>query len=145
MGLDITAYSRMVPLECDSESCDHVCPYVNPDFPEQADGVSDQCYGKTLQSQVHAFRAGSYSGYNWWRDELANMARGSAAFQELIEFSDCEGTIGPRTSRKLAADFARFQERADARKDDSTMFTEKYRLWRKAFDIAADGGFVRFR
>jgi hypothetical protein len=146
MGLDITAYSRMERVDCDSRDCEldgHVNPYINPDFPEQANGVSG-CYRKTPASKEHGFRAGSYGGYNWWRDELAQMVSGLSAFSEMIMFSDCEGTIGPNTSRKLAADFGIFQELADARKDDDTMFTAKYQEWRKAFEIAQDGGFVRF-
>jgi hypothetical protein len=135
-------------IRCDStypcETDEHVQPYINPDFPDQADGVSG-CYQKTAQSQEVDFRAGSYSGYNWWREELETMARGSFAFADMIHFSDCEGTIGPVTSAKLARDFAKFQPQANARAEDGTMFTAKYNLWRKAFETASDNGFVRFR
>lgn len=154
MGLDITAYSRMAPCalhhrtEADETEAawdmGHVLPYINPDFPEHAEHVQG-CYQKTAISIEHGFRAGSYSGYNWWRDELAAMVpKGSRAFEELINFSDCEGTIGPNISRKLAADFARFQKHADQRQGDGTMFTAKYAEWRKAFEIASDEGFVWF-
>ena len=57
-------------------------------------------------------------------NELATLAgyagaddaweRTDGPFWELINFSDCEGVIGPKTSAKLAGDFAAFQEKADA-------------------------------
>lgn len=68
-------------------------------------------------------RAGSYSGYNSWRNDLA-LAAGyeggveevwgmgdqlyqpdSPPFLELINFSDAEGVIGPDISKKLYNDF----------------------------------------
>ena len=113
------------------------------------------------------FRAGSYSGYNHWREKLAEIAgypsietdrfgsglkemrhdagareAGSGPFYELIWFSDCEGIIGPITSAKLARDFADFQAKADAVEDD--YWREKYGKWRQAFEMAAEEGAVDF-
>jgi hypothetical protein len=144
MGLDISAYSRVVPITGEMmDAWRHPEVYVNPDFKERADGLENGIYRRLEGSKEHNFRAGSYSGYNWWRDELANMAR-PPAFEELVNFSDCEGTIGHLTSAKLAADFAAHQEKADARRDDGTMFYQKYCDWRKACEIASDNGFLSF-
>lgn len=154
MGLDITAYSRMTRVGCAEDDCypaPHVRVYINPDFPTRADDLQDGCY--TFDEEFD-FRAGSYSGYNNWRDALARFAGYESAracfdgshdadpFGALICFSDCEGAIGAATSAKLAADFAAFQDKADASDDD--WFREKYADWRKAFEMAADGGAVCF-
>jgi hypothetical protein len=144
MGLDITACSKMRPVQCDSEDCWHERVYVNPDFVSHADGLKSGCYEKTPGSETISFRAGSYSGYNWWRNELDCLTDSPGAFEKLVYFSDCEGVIGPRTSRELAVDFDRFHGLALKRKGDGTMFYEKYKDWRKAFKLDSNGGFVRF-
>lgn len=110
------------------------------------------------------FRAGSYSGYNWWRKQLSQCAlemepdevwEGGAAdgapFVELIDFPDNEGVIGPETSAKLLADFeeheARVLEVAKSRiKEQSELeyFTEIYGEFKAAFGLAAANGFVMF-
>jgi len=109
--------------------------------------------------------AGSYGGYNRWREQLAELAgypagdyeqygrtyqshcvpcwNGEAGpFSELINFSDCEGVIGASVSAKLAKDFADFQPKADAHEDDR--FRMKYAEWRQAFEMASDSGAVDF-
>ena len=60
----------------------------------------------------------------------------------MINFSDCEGVIGPKTSAKLAKDFAEFQAQADAHPDD--WFRDLYTTWRRAFELASDDGAVGF-
>ncbi len=137
--------------------------YVNNDFPGREEGIEDRAI-YVSEHEGHSFRAGSYGWYNRWRDELAQLAgyqQGSyeqydrnwdsyaatvwqgaiGPFSELINFSDCEGVIGPVVSAKLAKDFAAFDERAAA---VGGQFYEKYQEWRKAFDMAADGGAVSF-
>lgn len=174
MGLDITAYSKIqkldVPVDDDGEPLDWsgnmfvVC--VNDDFgPERWAGLVDRgVYG---YEEVHSFRAGSYGGYNAWRDELARIAgyplaqyesfgmqRESHAahawkhpnsplpFIELVNFSDCEGVLCAAVAAKLAKDFSEWDERMAA----STVpwFKERYDEWRKALELAADGGCVCF-
>lgn len=151
----------------DSESgqfvdCDLVA-YVNPDFPGRNDGVEDgQAYDAEDQ---FGFRAGGYGWYNHWRDELAKISgwpKGSyeqygkewesyaasawkatsGPFWEIINFSDCEGVIGPETSKKLFEDFTAFDEAA--KHSNYPNFYQIYRDFRKAFEMAADGGAVRF-
>ena len=66
-------------------------------------------------------------------------------FFELINFSDCEGSIGPVVSAKLARDFAEFDERARSLNDEGRHFYRLYKSWTTAFQMASDGGMVDFR
>lgn len=164
MGLDIVAYNKLVkqdvvfnahgqaflaknsaPLEEPYFDC-----HINPDFPGREDTLEDKAvyfYG----SQTH-FRAGSYSYYNAWRAWLAQVAGyGSEAaafkatqgpFWELINFSDCEGVIGPKHCVKLLADFERFH--ALIKPIPGTDWHRAYGNWLKAFRHAADGGAIEF-
>lgn len=168
MGLDITAYSGLSKLNAhkndDGEAVDNATgetlhwdaycsPYVNPDFPDRAVSLEvDGIYG---YEDSFGFRAGSYGGYNQWRDMLARMAgyAGGAQgawdseggpFWELINFSDCEGSIDATVSAKLAADFAEFQPKAEAFAAANSYFLELYATWRRAFEMAAQGGMVDF-
>lgn len=170
MGLDITAYSRLEYIETmdvqawedkyywhedempfKTATAHHWEPvYTDRAVPIVEDGVYK------INGEKFDFRAGSYTGYNRWREQLSFMATGlnprtiwnapdryaSKPFVELINFSDCEGIIGSQVAAKLAADFAAYQEQADRHSDD--YFREKYAAWRKAFELAADGGMVEF-
>lgn len=160
MGLDISAYSKLKFVKCeDGDDCwpKHERLYPNPDFPAQADGLKEGCYERDADGGEIDFRAGSYSGYSAWRDSLAHFAgfpgvrswteetlkeNAGKPFIELLYFSDCEGTIGPKTSAKLAADFAAHEKRAE--KEMDTYEFDKYQDWKRAFEIAADGGAVCF-
>lgn len=178
MGLDITAYSGITKLEAVfDEDGEPINPetrepvdydlwvYANHDFPGRADGVEDRALYKADGS--FGFHAGSYSGYNRWRDELARLAgypEGTVTsygadrkthcaacwdgqegpFSELINFSDCKGVIGPAVSAKLAKDFAEFQKKADIFGWENLWFKDLYNQWRKAFEMAANNGAVKF-
>lgn len=179
MGLDITWYRRLTKA-APGEGIDPKYPddydyangykrlYKNNSFPGRADEIEDRAIYRAEESD--GFRAGSYSGYNTWRDQLAELSGAYAEtmpspgeyaygrmsfaagawrdevtegpFYELLNFSDCEGVIGAAVSAKLARDFAALQEKADAHPDE--YFRAKYREWRKAFEMAADGGAVEF-
>ena len=159
MGLDITAYRKIIRIEL-PEGTE---PYnyraftacLNGDFPGRADDITDGAV--YLKSEEFHFRAGSYSGYGEWRRRLAGLAgyvdpeavwNGGVAtgpFFELINFSDCEGIIGTSVSAKLAKDFADHEHAAlGVDGPDSEWFVAKYAEWKKAFEIAADGGCVDF-
>lgn len=137
--------------------------YANPDFPGREEGVEQRGY-YIAESGTHEFRA-AYSSYSRLRDELAKLAGWPAGeyeqygkkwpthceqcwageegpFSELINFSDCEGTIGPVVSKKLAADFGQFQAKADEHPDER--FREFYNAMREAFENAAQNGCVTF-
>ncbi|WP_414616619.1 hypothetical protein [Stenotrophomonas muris] len=172
MGLDIT-WHRCLSKASGNEGFDEhgeirwadgwVQFYVNPDFPGRADEIVDRAAYRSAESD--GFRAGSYGGYNQWREQLAVLAGYPAAqyekwgrsqdshcvacwngatgpFSELINFSDCEGVIGTSVSSKLARDFAEHQSKADAHPDER--FRERYALWRRAFEKASDRGCVYF-
>lgn len=179
MGLDITAYRKLTKIDAvfdeDGEPIDPATrepldyedydlkAYINPDFPGRADEIIDRAvYAAEDSLGLHA---GSYSGYNRWREQLAILAGyksgkyeqygrnyeshcvpcwngATGPFSELINFSDCEGVIGASVSAKLAKDFAEFQGAADAHEDER--FRTKYAEWRAAFEMAADGGAVQF-
>lgn len=182
MGLDITAYRKLTKLDvvfnADGEPIDPETRvpldhykqfYVNDSFPGRNGSIEHKAVYTYEDS--HGFNAGSYSGYNYWREKLAElvdypaveyesmkgyapsrrMRRDAAAwkglcegrpFVELVNFSDCEGVIGSEVSAKLAKDFSDFDERAKATGDAD--FYDHYLEWRKAFEMAADNGAVAF-
>jgi hypothetical protein len=130
-------------------------------------GTRTGLYTRAKGSRSHEFRAGSYSGYGWWRDQLAHFAHNvpaeeiwhnprryrGGAFVELIDFSDCEGHFGALVSAKLCADFVEHARKA--RPFSLTLNTaeepnvgaywlEVYRDFARAFKLAADGGALKF-
>lgn len=183
MGLDITAYRQLKACEKPAGADEGDYDYdrffearPNPAFPGRDDGLVSKWFefDQTRDGRF-GFNAGSYSGYNDWREWLATLAgypvalihtehrpprqlhsagaweASSGPFWELINFADNEGTIGPVVSAKLAKDFAEWQERADAACAAMTQageagawFHQRYCDWRKAFEMAADGGAVDF-
>lgn len=180
MGLDITAYSMLKRLPEKEqeriraiENCEIEGEYNWTEIhnlwqgafgAEAGDGLKPGYYAETFESRKHTFRAGSYSGYNHWRDFLSVCMFGVPAvvvwanesefvdlpFYELIRFSDCEGTIGPATSAKLAADFEAYAKhaaefaKAKLCDDESEWWLSRYADWQKAFALASDGGAVNF-
>lgn len=163
MGLDITAYQNLQAVrELTHEERDWggvkdddslvTLWHFNSDFPDHEEGLPK--YTAFTAENEFGFRAGSYSGYNHWRDELAKLAGHESdkaawkngadgkPFYELINFADNEGVIGPKIAAKLAKDFADNQAKADAHEDE--YFRERYGYWRKAFEMAAQNGAVEF-
>jgi hypothetical protein len=163
MGLDISAFKGLVDTgrkydpEDDYNWQIERGLYINPDFPHRADEFNGvNLY--SFEGEIH-FHAGSYSGYSHWRAELANLAGYNAnyhdpnwavpesgPFVELVNFSDCEGTLGTAVCKKLAKDFADFQDTVDAMPNamDNEYFKQLYTEWREAFEYASDGGAVCF-
>lgn len=168
MGLDISVYQKLVAapnatLDEDGYPDDDkfvvidkgTIDWTEDHWPGRTNGITAGVYAFTERA---GFRAGSYSGYNRWRAWLARVsghgtpdavwsaAKPTGPFVELINFADNEGIIGPVVSAKLAKDFAENEDRivAMADADDDTYNIEMYRQWRKAFEMAADGGCVNF-
>lgn len=158
MGLDISAYetARHEPgMTADAaEKYDWVWRLYNDDsFADRGDGLADGFY-KLAGDELH-FRAGSYSGYNNWREKLCAVALDATTitvwhaapafagrpFVELVNFTDCDGFTGPKTSEKLARDFESWAGKVPAL---GVEFLRLYRLFQTAFEIAAGGGVVRF-
>jgi hypothetical protein len=183
MGLDITAFGELSPAP-DAELDEDGCPLefdrfvllehdlirsTEENFPGRTAGTKPGVYSFRQSSE---FRAGSYGGYNEWRDRLARMAHGKSAervwenerwwkifgskifgvrirrpgpFVELIYFPDNEGLIGPLVATKLAKDFAGFEKRAEAFStsiSDGADWLDRYHDWKRAFEIASDNGAV---
>lgn len=171
MGLDVTAYSKLKesrPLtaeESDTGLGDgEEYFYANPDFPKHFEGLKENTVYEYGDSDGD-FSMG-YMSYGFWRDQLAQLAGYKATsggrhgdtmqhsqtvwegaegpFSDLINFSDCEGTIGPVVAARIAKDFAEWDERAKQFPDTTGRFYTKYKSLRAAFDLAADGGAVKF-
>ena len=166
MGLDITAVknARLVgkmPVEKFEEKLFPGCrliyvyaDYVNDGFMAAKDLSPDSVYE---YEDSFEFRAGSYGGYNDWREALSmfaynvppsvvwknNDAYKDKPFYRLINFSDCEGIIGPEECKKLDKNFRDYQE-AFSNSSANEWHKEKYNEWLKAFGLAADNGFVEF-
>jgi hypothetical protein len=176
MGLDISAYSDVTVIglnaEYDEEDI-HNYAFLNPDFPHsypvEWQGGSYVTWSTTPGTDSHSFRAGSYSGYGLFRSTLAQMVligdtydrdyewnliqnHSDKDFYELVDFSDCEGTmIGPVT-RKLYYDFVNNREKyvkfVTETKPfpawEADYFIERYDNFTKAFDLARNSGLVSF-
>ena len=184
MGLDITAYSHLKhigrhekdPARNEGEPggmddwCyydNHVEAYAYDTFPASyrglptlwtADGlVHGGCYEITEQTETHGFRAGSYGGYNAWRQNLANQFNPAPRklddglryltepdpakpFYELIWFADNEGCIGPEAAKDLLADFRKHASAYVPYFEQGDTYTD----WTRAFELAANGGLVYF-
>jgi hypothetical protein len=169
MGLDITAYKKIVRTDILVDNYDynemenHTIFTIYPEYKKVALGINNK-YAYTFEDELD-FHAGSYTGYNQWREWLARIAGYSESsyvehgnivisraascwngekgpFKELIDFSDCEGTIDWKVSRKLVRDFKKFKNRADA--EPNSYYCEKYMGWMEIFEFASDGGAVAF-
>lgn len=169
-GLDVTAYERLalVPspqFDSDGEPQGPNQVKLAPvEFTERFAGLTA---GNVYRFEsAFDFRAGSYSGYNYWRNELAKLAgneqtpyksfngktelRYDAAvwknkkgpFWELIDFSDAEGVIGPVVCKRVYKDFLQFREVASKHPDE--YFRESYKDWMKAFSMCANDGAIVF-
>lgn len=164
MGLDIQTYSEVTRLGDITEACrDGECGHDLHiwEQPHYAERMAPLTEGAYVGDAGPSFRAGSYGGYNWWREQLARLigqtpdaiwsnpdAHKDTPFVELIDFSDCDGQIGPDAARELAKDFAEWEERAMEFKTDDPdaddYWRGRYKLFKEAFEQAAEGGVVVF-
>lgn len=177
MGLDITAYSnlRYIGRHAGDEDQEHgynaevthTEGYSYSDFPHALVGpykvaqsadvdsfITVGCFEITEKTETHGFRAGSYSGYNRWRDELRMAFNPDTAvevpFHKLICFADNEGTLLTSACRDLLVDFETHREqwrdhlvsRFDA--PQTKHYAELYEDWAHAFKLAAECGLVDF-
>lgn len=167
MGLDITAYSQLSPDTTVTEDTDYDGSFTrfwhNADFPKHYQGLMEGQAYRFVDS--FGFSAGSYGSYGAWRNELAQLAgygqdqlfenevpdghfyteaavdSHGGPFFELINFSDCEGSIGPIVAAKLLHDFETYDAVAKNHQDG---FYDKYVKWKRAFELAANNGAVSF-
>jgi hypothetical protein len=129
-------------------------------------GLEVGLYQASNKSNEFDFHAGSYGTYNWFRRNLSTAIFGVSSediwlkseayegrpFFELIEFSDCDGVIGPEVSKKLHEDFETHRSSMikyclDNFIDDDHSYEYTmgvYDNFSKAFKIASNGGLVLF-
>ena len=119
-------------------------------------GLDIAVYSKTYE---YGFRAGSYSGFGQWREELALMIgivlhdmkgfTGSkdwdeeTPFIELLNHSDCDGGLYSDECKELLKDFEKWMPEAKKKsegmsKDDGEWFIKKYNDWLEAVSMVAD-------
>ena len=126
MGLDICAYSNIMkqPEPEVQKVVGKLLASLGEEILEVSE-VTDRChdleegvYLDTFDTVQHHFRAGSYSGYNGFRNRLSKALLGveasavwedPATFEgrpgyEMIDFSDCEGVISSSVADKLRQD-----------------------------------------
>ena len=150
MGLDVYAYSGLEIVDAERDADDGEVKFYNEDFfADRAKDIVDKVVYR-YETTYH-FRAGSYIGYNKWRNTLAVLAgfdsdlgafeADGGPFWELIHFTDCDGTIGTAVAKKLANDFAQYEEQAKVIDD---YFYDRYANFKRAFELAANNGAVRF-
>ncbi len=170
MGLSVSAYSHVKQITANyNEEIDEfvdlngniISKYTQiciiPDFADRALEFSNNTlydYDRSIR-----FSAGSYSGYGHWRSWLAEFAgyqitnlattplqaawmSDEGPFWELINFSDCEGTIGTEISQKLLKDFQQFSDKL--KNVSHSLHVEYYNSFQSAFEIASQNGFVKF-
>lgn len=182
MGLDMSCYSNVKPAtdghdipdgESWCEADDHVKVYAYSGFTHALTGVAAEttvtntdlgggmlevkgCYD-TSESEYHGFRAGSYGGYNAFREELANMVGRSAGhywggdgnpdwpFYELVNFADNEGTLDWVCAKALLDDFLQYRDEFARRNPpEKNWWLETYDDWITGLRLAADHGLVVF-
>lgn len=132
MGLDISYYRLGKKVEVDDSIERHSDEWYEKygDLLSLYDSGWDQAddleEGSYEGEYLDGFRAGSYSGYSWFRNTLRDLAgialseskelqekygnNASEPFESLTHFSDCEGYIGPFTSAELAEVFNDFEK-----------------------------------
>lgn len=169
-GLDVTAFEKLVLVPVPQVDKDGQPTVKNQvklspgEIVQRFDGLSA---GAVYHyDQAFDFRAGSYSGYNYWRNELAKLAGykptpfksfngntelrydatvwkiQTGPFWELIDFSDAEGVIGPAVCKRVYLDFVKYQSAAAQHPD--AYFRSSYQDWMKAFAMCANDGAIVF-
>jgi hypothetical protein len=163
MSLDILAYKGLKKVSKKSEiDCECIQTYceennlnnfrLNAAFPKAAEDI-DEDYIYSAEDCFGDVMGKSCGSYGVWRNELAQLIghvdQQSAwthpvdgPFVELINFSDCEGIIGTKVSKKLAMDFSAFELSCLEEKDED--FIHYYNQLKKAFEFASDDGCVWF-
>lgn len=174
MGLDICAYSNIMkqPEPGVQKVVGKLLSSLGEEILEVTE-VTDRChdleegvYLDTFDTIQHHFRAGSYSGYNQFRNRLSKALLGveaSAVWEdpssfegrpgyEMIDFSDCEGVISSSVADKLYKDLVENKEvfensliKNENIQRDSHEFEwamETYNDFIYAFELASENGIV---
>ena len=175
MGLDISYASKInFESRSISGEGDNLYLYPNDSLLDQSEGIQSGEYTcEGIQGSFRAGSYSGYSNWRrtlskmigWEIEDLwlhvgtlvqrnenlndvlneSDELKVDIPFVELLNFSDCEGFIGPKTSAKLYLDFLEWNEKAKVSDPfKGGYFYETYKEWTKAFEVASDGGCVIF-
>ena len=153
MGLDITAYKniRIRELTKDEEGEYY---FSNSGFKQSNMPILENKEIQIEFDDVFDFRAGSYGGYNSFRNQLCLASNNISAdelwksenenlkFYWLINFSDCEGYIGTDYCKILYDEFIKYEK--EVKEKLSIDYHDKYDKFKEAFKLAFDNGLVNF-
>ena len=163
MGLDIVAFEKAKLIsenfEADPEEIEHESENevfrvkISPNFLSH-DHLVNGIYA--YEGKMIEFCAGSYGTYNGFRYDLCLIAHGvqpnivwknpkiyeKGDFYELINFSDCEGAIGPTTAGKLFYDFKKHRDNYHL--ENNVWDNERYDYWMNAMELASNDGILIF-
>ena len=164
MGLDIIAYSKLIKnkylssmSEEEKEELDGDCiimstllTEIDEAFPGRTEPLKYNGDVYDCEDCSH-ISIGSYGTYGWFRMALEAFSENRDCFNELIDFSDCEGVIGSVVSEKLYEDFSSNAESFEQwvyqkcyLVAEGELLLRMYYKFESAFKIAKDGGAVRF-
>ena len=158
MRLSVAAYCDLRPVgrlraaEQPGSACVGMTFPLHKSFPQHAKDIDATVVYAAIEK--FSFVAGCYSGYTRWLEQLGRLvgiryldlfwhSPRPAPFAELLDFVDCNATIGTAVSQKLAADFADWAHHAA--RHPERYFRERFVLWRHAFEVASKQGCVVFR
>lgn len=163
MGLGIIAFEKAKMISADFSANVKDLEYegegeafrvkINPHFSSH-DHLTDGIY--VCEGRMIEFNSGSYGTYGGFRRDLCLLAHGvepkivwenpemyeTGDFYGLINFSDCEGAIGPTTAGKLYWDFKRHREAYLLQSNEWD--AEIYDYWMKAMEYASNDGLLIF-
>lgn len=163
MGLDIIAYSELKKNEYlstmseeDREDLDINCLIMSPVLTEIDEAFPGRAEPLKYNGDIYTcgsykeYGIGSYGTYGWFRRALETFSENRDCFNELIDFSDCEGVIGSVVSEKLYEDFSSNAESFEQwvyqkySVVEGELLLRMYYKFESAFEIAKDGGAVEF-
>jgi hypothetical protein len=128
-------------------------------FERTQEGVDPNAYYHVSDAHADYFSGPGYSygSHMGFRRALAKLVGVDAddiwdgivtdcPFYDLINYSDCEGTIGPAACKRLASNFAEFSSAMEASADFPDVLKSRYRQWAEMFAWCADAedGHVEF-
>lgn len=153
MGLDVTAYSNFKITKVVIEEDDYEYYFCNSGFEQSNMNIEEQ-YVNIDFDEDFDFRAGSYGGYNHFRNslclasnnitakELWNSEDKTLKFYWLINFSDCEGYIGTGYCKILYDEFVKYEK--EVKEKLNIDYHDKYDNFKEAFRLGANNGLVNF-
>ena len=160
MGLDIIAYSKLIKNKYlssisneDKEELDVNCLIMSPVLAEIDEAFPGRAEPLKYNGDVYDcenYACISIGSYGWFRWALEAFSEDRDCFNELINFSDCEGVIGNIVSKKLYEDFSfnaeSFEQWVYQKYSvvEGELLLRMYYKFESAFEIAKDGGAVEF-